>query len=84
VKDSAQLDTGRGVLVATGRGEDAGNHPKQALAAAKREAADKLASWLDERKLPAAKSEAVRIAQTHIGSDGRAYVQLELELQATQ
>jgi hypothetical protein len=82
VKDEAQLDKSRGVLLAAGRGENAGNQPKLALEAAKREAADKLASWLEERKLPAAKSEATRIAQTYIGPDGRAYVQLELELPA--
>jgi hypothetical protein len=76
-KDEAERDS-RGVLVASGRGEDAGNHPRKALAAAKKQAAGRLTKWLDEHEMPP--QQAIRIAQTHIGTDGRAYVQLELEL----
>lgn len=79
VKDEAVRDS-RGRLVASGKSEDAGNDPRKALAAAKQAAAAKLAQWLAKRKIAAPPQEARRIARTHIGPDGRAYVQLELEL----
>lgn len=69
-------------LASSGRGEDAGNHPRKALAAAKEQTAGRLTKWLAEHGMSVPTKEAIRIAQTHIGADGRAYVQLELELPA--
>jgi hypothetical protein len=78
-KDEAERDS-RGVLLASGRGEDAGNHPRKALAAAKEQATGRLTKWLEEHEMSMPPKQAVRIARTHIGPDGFAYVQLELEL----
>jgi hypothetical protein len=81
VTAEAQLDESRGMLQASGSGDDAGNQPRRALAAARRAAAARLVEWLEERSMPAPREAAMRLVQTHIGADGRAYALVEVELQ---
>ena len=84
VKHNAEAETrSRGrVLVASGTGQDAGNHPDAALAAAKQEAFAKMDAWLAGRRMPEPPKEQPRVVQSYIGPDGRAYVRAELDLRA--